>query len=324
LAEARIFETQGNLEQAEMVYKEIIVSRDTNAPEAMIAYARLLLNADRPLPATLLVDLESAAFFNRDTEKGNELRIWEIRVRASIEGDAVALAQIEENLLENTEIYEELTQLVSEIFLESTAAEVGDYQYAQMVLTYAQLLDQGAQGDMARLKIAKEMASIGLPETALDVLAPNLARPSVETTYVLAAAKVQLFEPREALTLLDGDPTLEAYKIRLRANLQLEDYPAVAAMLEEENAKEISVDDIALRVGEWAKIQNAGAMGTLATYMMQPDIAAAAELPMQPTDGLLAPMQSADTPSLSAARDLLEVNRASRSFIEEVLAEGQP
>jgi len=314
MAEAQVLEAQGDLSRAAKVYRKLALANGENAPEALISYARTVLGSNETLPETLLVDLESAAFFNRDTEFADPLRLWEIKVRAEVAGADAALAQIDEMLGERPDLSTELTEIATDIFTNSSAAELGDYPFAQMVLQYSGMLDQGPAGDIARLNIAEEMAGIGLPETALDVLSPNLSRVTAEARYVQATAYVQLFQPTQALTVLAGDESLTAYKIRLNAYLQMEDFTAVARLLNEDFAKDISLNDVALRAGDWAKIKDAGAVGTLASYMQGAAMPAAEALP---------PMVANEAPSLKAARELLASNGESMRFLEGVLAGGE-
>ncbi len=318
MAEAQVMEAQGNPARAAEIYRALALENGEHAPEALIAYARTLLASDSSMPETLLVDLESAAFINRDTPFADQLLLSEIRVRNAVEGGDAALSQIEEAMAEHPDLKPDLIQITSEIFESATAESIGDYPYAQMVLRFADMLDQGPAGDSARLKIAGEMASIGLPETALDVLAPNLSRATPEATHAQAAAYVQLFQPERAVEILQVDDSLEAYKIRLNAYLQMEDFAAVAEMLNEDHAREISVNDVALRAGDWSKIQDAGAVGTLASYV-QGGAEGAGTAPEQ----TLPPMAAQEAPSLRAARALLAKNQESMAFLEGVLAEGE-
>ncbi len=316
LAEAQVMEAQGHLADAAKVYRDLALGNGEKAPEALVAYARTLLATGDNLPDTLLVDLESAAFFHRNTDFANPLRLWEIKVRAELAGAEAALMQIEENLSERPELKAPLQEIAADIFINNSAEIQGDYPYAQMVLRYEGLLDQGPLGDEARLKIAAEMAGIGLPETALDLLSPNLERASEGAQIIEAAAYVQLFQPARALEILAGDESLEAYKTRLNAYLQMEDFAAVAALLNEDHAKEISLNDVALRAGDWAKIQDAGAVGTLASYAQggADDV---------PPEEVLPPMAADENPTLKAARALLADNQQSMQFLEDVLAESE-
>jgi hypothetical protein len=314
MAEAQVMEAHQDLDGAALIYRDLATGNSESAPTALLAYARVLLKAKKPVPPSLLLDLESAAFFNRETPHADSLRLSEIRVRNAVEGADKALAQLAENLKDRPHITGELRQVAAEIFEEASAEQMGDYPYAEIVLQYADLLEQGPEGDAARLKIAEEMAGIGLPEKALDVLTPNLSRGGQDAHRLEAAAFVQLYQPRKALDILDGDNGVEAYKIRLSAYLQMEDFAAVAEMLNEDHAKDISINDVALRAGDWEKIQDAGAVGTLASYMQGGTAG-------QP-DQTLAPMVADEAPSLRAARALLATNQESMAFLESVLAEG--
>jgi hypothetical protein len=320
MAEAGVLEVQGDMEGAVKIYRDLARAGGEAAPDALIAYARTLISTDRPVPDTLLVDLESAAFLNRNTARADSLKLWEIKVRAQVEGPDAALAQIKQTFAERPQLGEDLTREVADIFEHADSGTIGDYAYAQMVLRYGDMLDQGAAGDAARLKIAREMTAIGLPETALDMLAPNLQRPGADTRQIQAAAYVQLFQPARALEILKGDDSLAAYKTRLNAYLQLEDYAAVAKLLNQDYAKEISLNDVALRAGDWEKIKDAGVAGTLASYMrggaQAPDAAPA------PAETLPA-MAIPEAPSLKAARDLLAENQQSVQILNDVLAAGQ-
>ncbi|MCF6273333.1 MAG: hypothetical protein L3J37_09130 [Rhodobacteraceae bacterium] len=324
MAEAKVLENQMNMAGAEKLYRDIISSRDALAPDAMIALASSILAAGRAPPETLLLDLESSAFFNRNTPRADLLKLWEIKVRATVEGPESALAQIVENLDGNPDIATDLQNIVTEIFERTGAEDIGDYSYAQMVLRYANILETGIVADAARMRIAQEMATIGLPETALDILAPNLSRPTPETRQFVAATYVQLFQPDEALEVLADDDSAAAYKTRIEAYLQKEDYVAVAVLLESDYSSQILLDDIALRAGDWEKIQASGAVGTLASFMNGEKEAMPGTPITTPEDGFLTPLSTQEKPSLKAVRDLLEVNRASRGFLENVLAEGQP
>lgn len=317
MAEAEVLEAQGNFAGAAEVYRKLALENGDQAPEALMAYSRTMLASGEPLPDTLLIDLESAGFMNRQDKISDDLRLWEIRVRNAVEGAPSSLAQIRTTMEEKPQIKADLLSITADIFEHTEAASLGDYTYAETVLNFADMLDQGEAGDKARLKIAEEMTSIGLPETALDVLAPNLLRPSQPVLLTQASAFVQLFQPQQAIDILAGDTSLEAYKIRLNAYLQMEDFPMVASLLNDPHAKEISVNDVALRAGDWAKIQDAGAVGTLASYV-QGGADAVAETPTE----ILPPMAAPETPSLKGARDLLRENQESMQFLESVLNEG--
>jgi len=305
LAEARVLEAQADQDAANEIYQKLATSRDALAPEAMIALAQSLLRAGQAPPASLLLDLESAAFFNRETSYADPLRLGEIRVRAKVEGADIALAQVAENIGERPHLAPDLREIAAEVFENSTAEETGDYAYAQMVLQFAALLDQGPAGDKARIKIAEEMAGLGLPESALDVLSPNLSRPNAKSSRLVAGAYIQLFEPEAAIALLADDESLEAYKIRLEANLQLEDFEAVARMLEEGHAKAISIADVASRIENWRYIEAATSAGALPTF--------------GDDETLVGEIQD-EAPSLKAARALLATNEENRIFLEEMLA----
>jgi len=209
-----------------------------------------------------------------------------------------------------------LTALAAEIFKATSADAMGDYMYAQMVLRYADLLDQGELGDEARLKIAEEMAAVGLPESALDILAPNLSRPNAAAQHIEAAAYVQLFQPAKALAILEADESLVGYKIKVNAYLQQEDYGAVAELLNHDHAREISLNDVALRAGDWAKIQDAGPVGTLASYVQGENL-----ITESIPEETLSPMTADEIPSLRAARLLLAHNQEGMKFLEGVITE---
>ncbi len=314
MAEAQVMEAEGNFSEAANVYRALALENGEQAPMALISYARVMLAADAGIPETLLVDLETAAFINRNTEFSDSLRLWEIKVRAKVAGADTALAQIESMLAARPDLGVELREMAADIFAQNSADMLGDYPYAQMVLRFADLLDQGPKGDIARLKIAEEIAAIGLPETALDVLAPNLERATPEVLQAEAAAYVQLFQPDQALEVLANDTSLPAYKIRLNAYLQMEDFTAVARLLNEDFAKDISLNDVALRAGDWEKIKDAGAVGTLASYVQGANSPDAMALPAMMAD---------ESPTLKAARALLADNEESMRFLEDVLAEGE-
>ena len=319
MAEARVLEAHDDSSGAEAIYKALAETNDELAPDALIAYANGLIMAGKPVPPTLLLDLEAAAFLHRDTAKANALRLWEIRVRAKVEGAGRALGQITETLAERPELAEELRALTADILQQARAADSGDYAYAQMVLQHAGLLDRSALGDAARLQIASEMANIGLPETALELLAPNLNRATTEANLLAATAHLQMFKPDLALARIADDASLAAFKLRVQANLQREDYAAVAELLAQDNAREISVNDFALRAGDWARIKDAGALGTMAAYMAQGNGGSAVAV-----SAVLTPMIADEQPSLKAARALLADNQSSRDFLQEVLAESAP
>ena len=321
MSEAKVREAQMDFQGAGNIYRELMKTNDEQAPDAMMALARLRLQAGEPVPPSLLVDLESAAFFYRNSPKADPLRLWEIRVRAEVAGEADALAQIVETQAERGWLTPDLQKIAAEIFISARAEAMGDYPYAQMALEYSALLDQGLAGDAARLAIAKELAAVGLPETALDILAPNLQRPDPAALHMAAAAKVQLFEPESALAMLDGDQGLEAYKIRLKAYLQMEDFAAVARLLSEDFSSEISLEDIALRAGDWEKIQAEGMVGTLASFANGGGSGQPVQSVPTPEGGFLAVLPLEEAPSLKGVRELLMINRSSRRFLQDVISQ---
>lgn len=321
MAEARVMEQQSDHAGAEEVFRELATSNDALAPEAMVAYAQVLIDSGSTVPPMLLLDIESASFLHRNTGMADILKLWEIRVRARVEGPDKALIQIEEILSERPHMADELQEVAAEILQQTRSETMGAYAFADMVLKHAGLLSAGEGGDQARLRIAAEMSKIGLPEPALDTLALNLTRSTPAVNLVAAAAYIQLFEPEKALAQLADDPSLAAFKIRLQANLLREDYAAVAFLLEQDMANEVSLNDYALRAGDWAKINDSGALGTLAAYVESGDLTEGRAHAIVP---VLAPMFAEEAPSLKAARELLANNRTSRDFLENVLAETAP
>lgn len=322
LAEAHILESAGETNAAMAVYREIAVGTGALVPRALVSLARLSLANDGPVPEGLLVDLGAAVHLEKDTALGQELRLWEIRVEAKTAGMVVALSSITHEIERAAIDRAELQNLVAEVLESASPDQAGVLEYVRLVLAYQGLLPDGGSADSARLNSAQNLVGIGLPEPALVILSPAMARNDPELNRVAATAMLLLYRPEEALGLIETDNSAGATQIRLEAELSRINFSAVAEILPVAVQQNLNVVDAALRAGEWQQAQGNDSAEVLAAYQANQSADTGRFQPAEDSDdkAFLTEVIAPDEPNLQQARELLEVNRASRSYLEELLA----
>ncbi|MBL4807492.1 MAG: hypothetical protein JKY31_09395 [Rhodobacteraceae bacterium] len=321
LANAMILETRENIAEASGLFEEIADGYNESSSEALIGLVRTTLDFNLGVTEVMLTDLSAAAFAQHGTDIGNELRLWEIRVSGQINGLMTALEMIDADRRDEMLGRDDLQNLAIEILGEYSAQEQGNLSYAEAVLTYQNLLGSAVNADSARIHMASELLGLGLPGAALDVLAPTIYRGSAAANLVAAQSYVAEFEPEKALEILTGDSSDAATELVLSALLLKNDHTSIREILNNPVNSRFVQNSLAWRVGNWENIQGNGRDVTLAAYMMgERGLPAEADFPdILAGSAFLLESVVPEVPNLQAARTLLEVNRASRLFIESAL-----
>ncbi|MEL6235328.1 MAG: hypothetical protein AAFR46_13055, partial [Pseudomonadota bacterium] len=129
----------------------------------------------------------------------------------------------------------------------------GTANYAAAVLAFEDLLARDASADPARLVLAGEMTALGLPNAALRLLAPPLARDVTAARLSAARAELDLAAPQAALARLDGVETRNAALLRAEAHALTGAYPEALAALPADAAPELAAF-YAFAAGDWERV----------------------------------------------------------------------
>ncbi len=322
MATANVLDAGHDDAAANLLYSAVAMSQETDANQATFALARAALDQDEGITHSLLTDLETIVFSQRDTEIGVEARLWEIKVNARINGLTAGLEMISTDLALTPQNSVDLLEIVTDLFIEASADQQGHLNYVDAILAYQHMLSTDQTADASRNHMAQELIMLGLPNIALQILQPALSRADITAELTAANAHLAQFEPDLALAIVNNHSSDAATEIALKAYLLKSDHAAIAAILDDPANAQFIKNDVAWRAGDWQNIQGEDKDATMAAFMQGQELI----MPDQVTPELsnenafLTDVDIAEEPNLQAARNLLEVNRASRAFIEDVLA----
>ncbi len=322
MAAANLLESDARQVEANEIFETVAQSQSAESAEATIALAKSALLAHEGIPQSMLTDLEAVVFSQQGTPVSEQARLFEIRVSARVNGLETALVMIKNDLENAKGDHAELAHLVAEIMAEYNASQQGQMTYVNAIIDHLDILSQDDFADKARVVIAAEFITAGLPNIALDILKPALARGDALATLGAAKAHLAQFEPDKALALVDPALSAEAFDIALAAHFQKGDHGAVAALLNHPDSAEFSTGDAAWRAGSWQNVDGDDQRAVMAAFMQNqqqalPDAGAA---DLSSDAAFLTSVTIDEKPNLQSARQLLEVNRTSRAFIEDALA----
>ena len=311
---------------AEDLLASLVEGDSDSAPAAMLLWAGSLLGRKAVAPDTLIQSLAAAAFERRSTAQGRDLRLAEIQLRATAEGFDVALEMIAADLGRDRAADANLRRAAQEIFANATPDPAAASAYVAAIIRHRALLESGRDGDVARREIARQLIGLGLPADALELLAdtPDF---DAEAQILAARAQLDLFKPQAALDRLNGRDDQRAREVMAAAYMQLGQYGTAYELLAAANSPDNARSDAAFLAGQWADAAQAYPTGqtpepraALAAYMRDRGAEVAADASAAP----LPPMPDNLPNTLEAARATLESNRASRAYLQGLLAPTPP
>ncbi|MEL6236478.1 MAG: hypothetical protein AAFR46_18940, partial [Pseudomonadota bacterium] len=253
LAEAALLDAQGRHDQAEAIWRALIAHDRPHAARAMIALSESRRARRLDPPDGLADDLAARAFATRRSPDGVRLRLAEVETRAAAGDLAMALGLLRRELNDRPEREAELRSAAAWTMARARPDRTGTANYAAAVLAFEDLLARDASADPARLVLAGEMTALGLPNAALRLLAPPLARDVTAARLSAARAEIDLAAPQAALARLDGVETRNAALLRAEAHALTGAYPEALAALPADAAPELAAF-YAFAAGDWERV----------------------------------------------------------------------
>jgi hypothetical protein len=328
LAEARLIAAEGDPLAAARRMLGIVESGAWNADEALVRFVDLALDNDLEIPERVVLDLRAAVGLHRGTPRESELRrllIAALGARADLAEALEATRAAQADLPAEAGRF---AALATRVMAAADPERVGPATYAETVLRNAALIAPAPAWDGARIAVARNLNGIGLPNAALELLAPALARGNPAAGRTAAQAQLDLGAPDAALALLEGQRSPAALELRAAALVRRGDPAAALALLARAGREEATLP-IAWASGDWTR---AGAEASpersaMALFMARRTGARAAgasfdpDAPLSPVAAFSAPLPPLDRPSLGAARRLLATGPQVGSFLGERLAE---
>lgn len=327
LAAARLLAAEGAPEEALAMLRGLAESGAPIAPQALALLARIAFAQGMALPDRLITDLAAAATAARGDpgEAGlRSLLVASLGARGALQ-EAVAEARRAAAALPSAGGL--LAARAAAAVAAADPAKVGDAVYAEAALTVAPMIAPGVAQDPDRRVIAGRLIALGLPNAAVELLAPATLRGDPGALRLVAAAALALGRPAEAEAAVAGLSDPEAARLRAAA-LAAAGAPdrAVAALVAAGVAEEAGA--YAWISGDWARARAAAtddpARAAMAAYMAgrgAPRPGSAPE-PLTPEAAFALPPPALTRPSLGAARDLIASGRQLDDFLGAVLAEG--
>jgi tetratricopeptide (TPR) repeat protein len=326
LAEAALLDALGRHDAAEAIWSSLVGRDRPNAAAAMIALTESRVARGLEPPPGLAEDLATRAFERRRSEEGARLTLAEIEARAA-EGDlAMALGLIRQELEDNPGREDELRAAAARTLARADPERVGPAVYVAAVLGHEDLLARDAGADPARLVTATALTGLGLPNAALGLIDPAMARGSDAVRLTAARALIALGQTDRAADALSGIDTEEAATLRAQAHARAGDHAAALAALPDD-APDALRAEYAFAAGEWERATGLAdpVDRVLAAFMAGAD---PTDLPAlagdaaeaEPLRAFLAPPRLEEPISLDLARDAVDIARSTRELLKSRLA----
>ena len=330
LAAARLAAAEGHTEAALAELRRLAESNAHNAADALIALTRIALDADVALPQRLVTDLRAAALTQRDDAREPVVRGLLVEALAARAALPAALAEMRAARADLPGAAETFAALGVTALAEADPEAVGRGAYAETALAFAELIPTGPAGDPARLAVAARLSDSGLPNAAIDLLAPALLRENAAAARLAARAWLALGDPASALAALGAQDGPEALALRAAA-LAASGAPEAAVALLAAAGAEAETLPYAWTSGDWTRARAAAAetdpsRAAMAGFMATRAGAAPKAPPADPAGltpeaAFQAPLPALDAPSLGASRALLANGREVSGFVGALLAD---
>lgn len=329
LAGARLAAAAGDGPRAVADLRGLAESGAPIAPEALAELARILLAEGGTPPDGLIADLAAAVTVARGAAEEAELRGLLVGALGARGALVEALAEADRGAAATPAARAELMALVARAAAAADPAQVGASAYAETGLGLARRIGDGVALDPERRIIAGRLIDLGLPNAAIDLLAPATLRGDAAALRLVASAELALGRPAAALAALAGLEGLEAVRLRAAAHAA-EGEPGRAAQALRTAGLAEEAAAYAWLASDWeaagaAAAKDDPARAAMAAYMAArgaPRAAASpAEAELTPEAAFRLAPPALGRPSLRAARELLASGRQLDDFLEGVLAE---
>jgi hypothetical protein len=237
--------------EAEVRLAGLVAANATNAADALLALVRTRLDFGDRVPSAWMTDLGALALEHRRGPR--EIAARALRAEALARNGALGTALVELDALarDRPEARPIAEGLAPRLLAAADPAAVGAAAYAEAVLAHQELVTRAPANDYARMTIARGLLELGLPNTALVVLAPPVDREIVPARLLAARAHTALAEPAPALALLAGLDGAEAEALRARAHAGAGDFAAATDVLAR-SGREAEALSYAWAAGAWS------------------------------------------------------------------------
>lgn len=329
LAGARLAAAQGDGLQAAADLRGLAESGAPIAPQALAELARILLAGGGTPPDGLIADLAAAVTVARGAAEEAELRGLLVGALGARGALVEALAEADRGAAATPAARAELMALVARAAAAADPAQAGASAYAQTALGLARRIGDGVALDPERRIIAGRLIDLGLPNAAIDLLAPATLRGDAAALRLVASAELALGRPAAALAALAGLEGPEAVRLRAAAHAA-EGEPGRAAEVLRAAGLAEEAAAYAWLASDWeaagaASAKDDPARAAMAAYMAArgaPRRAAPpAEAELTPEAAFRMTPPALGRPSLRAARELIASGRQLDDFLDGVLAE---
>ncbi|MEL6680228.1 MAG: hypothetical protein AAFQ51_16110, partial [Pseudomonadota bacterium] len=319
LVEGQLLSGDARHTEAEEIFGDVAAQNVKVAPRALYLLIQSLNTRGAPVPEALLAQAKSTAWLLRQDSAGPPLLLETVRADAGANNLDAALRTIAEEIRITPDRAQMYRLVAAELVAQADPTAVSPADYSAAVLTNLRALPEDISGDVARRAAAAALLDLALPDTALAVLTPAMARRAPDV--LLLAARAHLASGRAHVALqLAADLGSEARELRAEALAQLGQHQA-AAQLYETGAERAVPEPLALAAGHWDALTTSEdeIRRGIGEFMR-------ADRPDAPDPstvfGTRAPLP--DRPSLEQTRLLLEQNRATRETVEGILNDVPP
>ncbi|TVQ55098.1 MAG: hypothetical protein EA355_10590, partial [Rhodobacteraceae bacterium] len=200
---ARIDAARGDWARAEAALTPLLDRSSPDGAEAMIRLVEFRIGRGAVPPQGMAENMEAMAFSLGASDLGGRLLRAAAEARAVGEGLGLALAALA--ILADRGGEAEAAYAAARDLLVDYEPETGEgAAYAEAVLAHEAMIGTEAEGDPARVAVARRFGALGLDNLAETFMAPALARGHPPARIAAAEAATRAFAPARALSHLDG------------------------------------------------------------------------------------------------------------------------
>lgn len=216
--------TRGDVSEAEVLLQQVAKDNTALSATALLEFAQSKYFQGEAVSNNTLSDLGAAADIARGKALGRDLRRMEILWTEKNVGSLSAFNLLEREQALTPNQKEELGFVAYELFEIMSSKNPPALTHVEAIERYSYMLSEKSEGDHTRESLAEILLGAGMPNLALEVLAPMIERRQPNGLVLAARAFLMEFDGSSALDLLSEETGQIAGELRVQAHLGLGEF----------------------------------------------------------------------------------------------------
>ena len=330
LVRARLLHTDGRIQEAEAAYVSLIQDGQVEAIEASLLLTESILSRGARVPDRLVQDLEALSYLYRGTDQGQRLRVGEITAKAGSQRLSDALQVVYQETNGTLTSSPDIAAATNAILKSATVDKYGLGGLTEAIFSFDTLVRDPAISADARLHLAGQILSAGLPNAVSRLLEPEAATATPAHKMLRARAALASEAPERVLAELADETDAEGRRLRAAALTKSGKYADAFDEIQPV-ASDREAQEFAWRAGNWdvAVKSERPEVRDLSEFMLRqqtpavPDPVVLAEIGIPPdiSNPLALPALDSEELSLAYARAVQDRSASVRAYLGQALTQ---